>query len=66
MNIPAELAALHDMTRTVFTRVHIANETTGQRDPELRQAVALMCAAVAALESASRVAGRVQEWGDGD
>lgn len=66
MDIPAELAALHDMTRAVFAKVHIANETTGQRDPELRQAVALTSAAVAALESASRAAGRVREWGSGD
>lgn len=66
MDIPAELASLHKQTHAVFTKVHIANEATGQRDPELRQAMALTSAAVAALESAGKAAGRVREWGGGD
>jgi hypothetical protein len=66
MDIPAELAALHKRTHAVFIKVHTANETTGQSDPDLRQAVALTSAALAALGSASKAAGRVREWGGGD
>lgn len=66
MDIPAELAALHKRTHAVFTKVHVANEATGQKDPELRQTVALTSAAVAALESALKAAGRVEKWGGGD
>ena len=66
MSIPAELASLHKRTHTVFAKVHTANELTGQSDPELRQAVALTSAAVAALESACKAAGRVRDWDDCD
>lgn len=63
VDIPAELAALHERANAVFAEVHAANESAGQSDPELRQMVAMMSAAVAALESACKAAGRVTEWG---
>lgn len=57
MRIADKLTALHVESFAVFEKLHVANNDARQQDPNLRQAVALTSAAVAALEKAARAAG---------
>lgn len=56
MDIPKTLDTLHADTCVVFEKLHKANDSARQQDPNLRQAVALTSAAVTALEKAARSA----------
>lgn len=57
MNIADKLTSLHAETFAEFEKLHAANNDSRQQDANLRQAVALTSAAVAALEKAARAAG---------
>ena len=63
MNLPDELARLHTDAETLFQRLHVANDDSGQQDANLREAVAQASAAVSALGKAVRCARAAAEAG---
>lgn len=54
MPIPDDIRRLREQAGRLFAEVHNANDASSQADPDLRQTVAQMSAALAALNIAVR------------